>query len=114
MFKYIYTCIYFKWHLLLKSVVISDIFLLDQDVLTMHVAHNGYTDPNSLKFENITVMGVSAAPASVLVSDGVTTNSLLQSQVNYDSTKKVIIKEFSIHHQSQYETVFVTSFTGFD
>lgn len=57
----------------------------------MHVAHNGYTDPNSLKFENITVMGVSATPASVLVSDGITTDALSESQVHYDSTKKVVI-----------------------
>lgn len=57
----------------------------------MHVTHNGYTDPNNLKFENITVMGVSAAPASVLVSDGITTEALSESQVHYDSTKEVIL-----------------------
>ncbi len=78
----------------------------------MNVTHNGYTDPNNLKFENITVMGVTGAPVSVLVSDGTTTNALNVSQVNYDSTRKV--KEFSIHHQSQCETLFVTNFTDFD
>ncbi|XDV11576.1 hypothetical protein PO909_000477, partial [Leuciscus waleckii] len=65
-------------------------FSVANDVLTMHVAHNGYTDPNSLKFENITVMGVSVAPASVLVSDGITTDALSESQLHYDSTKKVM------------------------
>uniref|UniRef100_A0A671MMF3 alpha-glucosidase n=1 Tax=Sinocyclocheilus anshuiensis TaxID=1608454 RepID=A0A671MMF3_9TELE len=86
-----------------ESRVISDLFLLDQDVLTMHVTHNGYTDPNNLKFENITVMGVTGAPVSVLVSDGTTTNALTESQVNYDSTRKV--KECSILELGKNYTV---------
>ncbi len=77
----------------------------------MHVTHNGYTDPNNLKFENITVMGVTRAPVSVLVSDGSNTNTLTESQVNYHSTRKV--KEFIIHYQSQCETMFVNNFKDF-
>lgn len=57
----------------------------------MEVVHNGFTDPNNLKFEDITVMGVTTAPTVVLVSDGTTSNALPQSQVQYDSTKQVII-----------------------
>uniref|UniRef100_A0A672PGP3 alpha-glucosidase n=1 Tax=Sinocyclocheilus grahami TaxID=75366 RepID=A0A672PGP3_SINGR len=94
-----------------ESRVISDLFLLDQDVLTMHVTHNGYTDPNNLKFENITVMGVTGAPVSVLVSDGTTTNALTESQVNYDSTRKVLYlrnlelelgKNYTVNWQDKY------------
>uniref|UniRef100_A0A673NLW6 alpha-glucosidase n=1 Tax=Sinocyclocheilus rhinocerous TaxID=307959 RepID=A0A673NLW6_9TELE len=91
------------------SYIISDLFLLDQDVLTMHVTHNGYTDPNNLKFENITVMGVTGAPVSVLVSDGTTTNALTESQVNYDSTRKVkenleleLGKNYTVNWQDKY------------
>uniref|UniRef100_A0A671MMX9 alpha-glucosidase n=1 Tax=Sinocyclocheilus anshuiensis TaxID=1608454 RepID=A0A671MMX9_9TELE len=81
------------------------------DVLTMHVTHNGYTDPNNLKFENITVMGVTGAPVSVLVSDGTTTNALTESQVNYDSTRKVLYlrnlelelgKNYTVNWQDKY------------
>lgn len=79
----------------------------------MQVAHNGYTDPNNLKFENITVMGVTAAPARVTVLDGNTVISLSDSQIQYDTYKQVIVVltlQFSIYHQSQNETVFVTYF----
>ncbi|XP_073692479.1 sucrase-isomaltase, intestinal-like [Garra rufa] len=65
-------------------------FSLANDVLTLHVTHNGYKDPNSLKFENITVMGMTSAPGSVFVSDGITTIALSESQVYYDSTKQVM------------------------
>uniref|UniRef100_A0A672PVR0 P-type domain-containing protein n=1 Tax=Sinocyclocheilus grahami TaxID=75366 RepID=A0A672PVR0_SINGR len=77
-------------------------------VLSMQLAHNGYQDPNNLKFENITVLGVTAAPALVAVSDGNTVISLSDSQIQYDIYKQVIIVlilEFSVHHQSQYETI---------
>uniref|UniRef100_A0A671MM13 alpha-glucosidase n=1 Tax=Sinocyclocheilus anshuiensis TaxID=1608454 RepID=A0A671MM13_9TELE len=85
--------------------------LEELDVLTMHVTHNGYTDPNNLKFENITVMGVTGAPVSVLVSDGTTTNALTESQVNYDSTRKVLYlrnlelelgKNYTVNWQDKY------------
>lgn len=105
-----------KWLLLQKPVVMFFFyfcFWLDQGVLSMQVAHNGYTDPNSLKFENITVMGVTAAPGHVTVSDGNTVLSLSDAQIQYDSNKQVIIVltlQFSIHHQRQNETVLVTYF----
>uniref|UniRef100_A0A671SNJ1 Glycoside hydrolase family 31 TIM barrel domain-containing protein n=1 Tax=Sinocyclocheilus anshuiensis TaxID=1608454 RepID=A0A671SNJ1_9TELE len=56
-------------------------------VLSMQVAHNGYQDPNNLKFESITVLGVTAAPALVAVSDGNTVISLSDSQIQYDIYK---------------------------
>lgn len=60
----------------------------------MHVVHNGYTDPNNLKFENITVMGMSGSPAAVLVTEGNTSTVLIESQVHYDPVKEVIILSF--------------------
>ncbi|XP_067246031.1 sucrase-isomaltase, intestinal [Chanodichthys erythropterus] len=65
-------------------------FSVVNGVLTMDVVHKGYTDPNNLKFEDITVMGVTTAPTLILVSDGTTSNALPESQVHYDSTKQVI------------------------
>uniref|UniRef100_A0A8C1FC37 alpha-glucosidase n=1 Tax=Cyprinus carpio carpio TaxID=630221 RepID=A0A8C1FC37_CYPCA len=59
-------------------------------VLSMQVAHSGYQDPNNLKFENITVLGVTAAPALVTVSDGNTVISLSDSQIQYDIYKQVL------------------------
>uniref|UniRef100_A0A8C2KHW8 alpha-glucosidase n=1 Tax=Cyprinus carpio TaxID=7962 RepID=A0A8C2KHW8_CYPCA len=53
-------------------------------------AHSGYQDPNNLKFENITVLGVTAAPALVTVSDGNTVISLSDSQIQYDIYKQVL------------------------
>uniref|UniRef100_A0A8C1GX57 alpha-glucosidase n=1 Tax=Cyprinus carpio TaxID=7962 RepID=A0A8C1GX57_CYPCA len=59
-------------------------------ILSMQVAHSGYQDPNNLKFENITVLGVTAAPALVTVSDGNTVISLSDSQIQYDIYKQVL------------------------
>ncbi|KAL1257160.1 hypothetical protein QQF64_012705, partial [Cirrhinus molitorella] len=63
-------------------------FSVANGVLSMQVTHNGYTDPNNLKFENITVMGVTNAPALVLVSDGNSVISLSESQIQYESYKQ--------------------------
>uniref|UniRef100_A0A673K9X0 P-type domain-containing protein n=1 Tax=Sinocyclocheilus rhinocerous TaxID=307959 RepID=A0A673K9X0_9TELE len=65
-------------------------FSVANGVLSMQVAHNGYQDPNNLKFENITVLGVTAAPALVAVSDGNTVISLSDSQIQYDIYKQVL------------------------
>lgn len=65
-------------------------FSVTDGSLTMHVTKNGYSDPNNLKFENITILGFSSAPPFVLVSDGTTSNPLPQSQIQYDSVKQVL------------------------
>uniref|UniRef100_A0A9J7ZVC4 alpha-glucosidase n=1 Tax=Cyprinus carpio carpio TaxID=630221 RepID=A0A9J7ZVC4_CYPCA len=65
-------------------------FSMANGVLSMQVAHSGYQDPNNLKFENITVLGVTAAPALVTVSDGNTVISLSDSQIQYDIYKQVL------------------------
>uniref|UniRef100_A0A8C1H7A9 alpha-glucosidase n=1 Tax=Cyprinus carpio carpio TaxID=630221 RepID=A0A8C1H7A9_CYPCA len=67
------------------------------------VAHNGYTDPNNLKFEKITVMGVNSAPAHVLVSDGNVVITLNESQIDYDSSTQVIILELGKEYTVNWE-----------
>uniref|UniRef100_A0A8C2ZM00 alpha-glucosidase n=1 Tax=Cyclopterus lumpus TaxID=8103 RepID=A0A8C2ZM00_CYCLU len=65
-------------------------------VLTMQVTHAGYKDPNALKFENITVLGVPHPPMSVSVThvSGVTraksTSTLPTTNIQYDGAKKVM------------------------
>uniref|UniRef100_A0A9J8D258 alpha-glucosidase n=1 Tax=Cyprinus carpio carpio TaxID=630221 RepID=A0A9J8D258_CYPCA len=73
-----------------SGVYIHYQFSVANGVLSMQVAHNGYTDPNNLKFEKITVMGVNSAPAHVLVSDGNVVITLNESQIDYDSSTQVL------------------------
>uniref|UniRef100_A0A671L8G9 alpha-glucosidase n=1 Tax=Sinocyclocheilus anshuiensis TaxID=1608454 RepID=A0A671L8G9_9TELE len=73
-----------------SGVYIHYQFSVANDVLSMQVAHNEYTDPNNLKFEKITVMGVNTAPALVRVSDGNTVITLNVSQINHDSSTQVL------------------------
>ncbi|XP_051512453.1 sucrase-isomaltase, intestinal-like isoform X1 [Myxocyprinus asiaticus] len=65
-------------------------FSVVNGVLSMHVAHNGYSDPNNLKFENITVMGMDRYPVVVLLSDGTTSTALDESKIHYDPIKQVM------------------------
>lgn len=61
----------------------------------MQATNAGYKDPNNLKFENITVLGVTSPPKSVSVSRATTrteegfTKSLEKSNIHYDDVKKV-------------------------
>uniref|UniRef100_A0A8C1BIY9 alpha-glucosidase n=1 Tax=Cyprinus carpio carpio TaxID=630221 RepID=A0A8C1BIY9_CYPCA len=71
-------------------------------VLSMQVAHSGYQDPNNLKFENITVLGVTAAPALVTVSDGNTVISLSDSQIQYDIYKQLELgKDYTVNWEAK-------------
>lgn len=58
----------------------------------MRVTNAGYRDPNKLKFENITVLGVPSPPASIVVSstsgDGAS-STVSNFTKHYDSEKKV-------------------------
>lgn len=59
----------------------------------MRVTNAGYKDPNNLKFENITILGVPYPPTSTAVSstsrrDGVSTTTSTYTE-HYDSEKKV-------------------------
>ncbi|GLD74046.1 sucrase-isomaltase, intestinal [Lates japonicus] len=65
-------------------------------VLTMQVTHAGYKDPNNLKFENITVLGVPSPPMSVSVThvrngaQGNSTTVLPNTNIQYDGAKEVL------------------------
>ncbi|XP_070684825.1 sucrase-isomaltase, intestinal [Pempheris klunzingeri] len=61
-------------------------------VLTMQVIHAGYRDPNNLKFEEITVLGVPHPLLSVSVTHVDTGNIILLPDTNfqYDGAKKVL------------------------
>ncbi|XP_049339266.1 sucrase-isomaltase, intestinal [Astyanax mexicanus] len=59
-------------------------------VLNMQVLHNGYTDPNNLVFENITVLGVSSPPATVTITEGQTAVTVPATGMEYNSVKKVL------------------------
>uniref|UniRef100_A0A8C2KEL2 alpha-glucosidase n=1 Tax=Cyprinus carpio TaxID=7962 RepID=A0A8C2KEL2_CYPCA len=69
---------------------ISEGLAINSKLFFFYIAHSGYQDPNNLKFENITVLGVTAAPALVTVSDGNTVISLSDSQIQYDIYKQVL------------------------
>ncbi|XP_052008312.1 sucrase-isomaltase, intestinal-like [Xyrauchen texanus] len=65
-------------------------FSVDNGLLSIHVVHNGYSDPNNLKFENITVLGMNGSPSNVLLSDGTTSTALNESQIQHDLIKQVM------------------------
>ncbi|AWO99215.1 putative maltase-glucoamylase intestinal-like [Scophthalmus maximus] len=71
-------------------------FSIVYGVLTMQVAHAGYKDPNNLKFENVTILGVPTAPLSVSVTHvgagrkGNTTTAVPNSGIQYDGAKEVL------------------------
>uniref|UniRef100_A0A7N6ALI3 alpha-glucosidase n=1 Tax=Anabas testudineus TaxID=64144 RepID=A0A7N6ALI3_ANATE len=66
----------------------------DISILRLQLTHAGYKDPNNIKFENITILGVPYPPSSVSVtqvgtgSPG-TPTTLPNSNIQYDADKKV-------------------------
>ncbi|XP_013863590.1 maltase-glucoamylase, intestinal [Austrofundulus limnaeus] len=71
-------------------------FSVDNGVLNMQVTRAGYRDPNNLKFENITVLGMPHPPTSVSVthvdagSHSKTTTVLPNINVHHDGAKEVL------------------------
>ncbi|XP_069543659.1 sucrase-isomaltase, intestinal [Brachyistius frenatus] len=71
-------------------------FSVISGMLTMQVTHAGYSDPNKIQFENITVLGVPHPPLSVSVTHvgtgtgGNTTTSLPTANIQYDQAKEVL------------------------
>lgn len=61
----------------------------------MQVTNAGYRDPNDLKFENITVLGVPYPPSSVSVTHvgtadvGNSVTTVPNTNIQYDADKKV-------------------------
>ncbi|KAM7399513.1 hypothetical protein PAMP_018780 [Pampus punctatissimus] len=68
-------------------------FTVVDGVLTMQVTHDGYRDPNNLKFEKITVFGLSQPPTNVSVThvtNGNSTTTVPDTNIEYDRVKKVM------------------------
>ncbi|XP_036392320.1 maltase-glucoamylase, intestinal [Megalops cyprinoides] len=59
-------------------------------ILSMQVMHNGFSDPNNLKFENVTILGLSNPPTHVLVDHGTNITTVPSGNLRYDATKKVL------------------------
>nr|XP_033486358.1 maltase-glucoamylase, intestinal [Epinephelus lanceolatus] len=71
-------------------------FNVDYGVLKMQVTHAGYKDPNNLKFEDITILGVPHPPVFVSVThvstgtSGNSTTPVPNTGIQYDDAKKVM------------------------
>lgn len=77
-------------NLIRKKIVVY--FLCFKGRLIMQVTHAGYRDPNDLKFENITILGVPNPPVSITVSSGWSLKSTTirsNTKIQYDAEKKV-------------------------
>lgn len=84
-------------------------FSVVDDVLSMHVAHNGYTDPNNLKFENITIMGIIESPTAVFVIEGDVSTPLTESQIHYDQNKQVMhLRNLQLDVGKEYKVTWVS------
>lgn len=75
----------------------------------MQVTHAGYKDPNNLKFEDITVLGVPYPPESVSVkhiipgTTGNSTTTLPNTNIQYDADKKVNTHNLKIKNNYFFE-----------
>ncbi|KAJ0063496.1 hypothetical protein NL108_002787, partial [Boleophthalmus pectinirostris] len=61
-------------------------------ILTLQATHVGYTDPNNLKFDDITILGVPLTPSSVTVVNTKTSEvtQVPSANIQHDKTKKVL------------------------
>ncbi|XP_074859780.1 sucrase-isomaltase, intestinal isoform X2 [Carettochelys insculpta] len=72
-----------------RGAYLLETFNATQNVLEINVLHNGYTDPNNLKFSELEVLGVPSVPSAVTVKqNGVTIPSL--HSISYNGTKQVL------------------------
>ncbi|KAJ8280469.1 hypothetical protein GJAV_G00054930 [Gymnothorax javanicus] len=65
-------------------------FTLESNVLRIQALHKGYTDPNNLTFENITILGFNPAPSSITIDDGITSTVVPPGNITYNETKQVL------------------------
>ncbi|XP_019347375.2 sucrase-isomaltase, intestinal [Alligator mississippiensis] len=72
-----------------NNVFLLETFNASQDVLTITVSHNGYADPNALKFSDIKILGVSKNPLNVIIKqNGVNLPSA--HNISYSTEKQVL------------------------
>ncbi|KAL4647067.1 sucrase-isomaltase, intestinal [Arapaima gigas] len=65
-------------------------FTVNKGTLTVRVLHSGYDDPNNLKFEDITVLGMTSLPSSITVTSDNTQVSVPPENIQYDGIKEVL------------------------
>ncbi|XP_076845359.1 maltase-glucoamylase isoform X2 [Brachyhypopomus gauderio] len=65
-------------------------FKFSKESLLMEVVHNGYTDPNDLVFENITVLGMSSPQINVTIIEGGKVSTVPGSDIQYDDMREVL------------------------
>ncbi|XP_015233743.1 PREDICTED: sucrase-isomaltase, intestinal [Cyprinodon variegatus] len=66
-------------------------FSFENGILKLQVTNNGYKDPNNLKFEKITVLGVPARPASITMTpDGGSSTTLPDSSFTHNAGTQVL------------------------
>ncbi|KAG9338719.1 hypothetical protein JZ751_025388, partial [Albula glossodonta] len=65
-------------------------FTVDRGVLTMQTFANGYSDPNNLKFETITVLGLKAYPTNVTVTHLEVSAPVSSGSFTYNARKQVL------------------------
>ncbi|XP_071751949.2 sucrase-isomaltase, intestinal [Centroberyx gerrardi] len=84
-------------------------------VLFLEVTSDGFTDPNNLMFENITVLGVSYPPVSVTVTQSNITTTLSAVNTTYDPDKKVLfLRGLSLYLGGNTTQIKVSEHQRFD
>ncbi|XP_064418118.1 maltase-glucoamylase [Latimeria chalumnae] len=73
-----------------KGVYVAYQFLVASNRLDMQVLHNGYSDPNNLKFEEMRILGLPTSPRSVTVIQGPNVTSVPSRNIHFDATNKVV------------------------
>ncbi|KAJ8410764.1 hypothetical protein AAFF_G00187210 [Aldrovandia affinis] len=65
-------------------------FSVDNGVLSIQALTSGYSDANNLKFETITVLGLSAPPTNVTVTHGSITTPVPSENITHNASKEVL------------------------
>ncbi|XP_033832313.1 sucrase-isomaltase, intestinal [Periophthalmus magnuspinnatus] len=67
-------------------------FTVIYGILTLHATHIGYTDPNNLKFDDITILGIPLAPSTIIIVNTKTgaVTHVPTANIQHDNTKKVL------------------------
>ncbi|KAL0973463.1 hypothetical protein UPYG_G00204070 [Umbra pygmaea] len=75
--------------------------------LNIELMHSGYNDPNNLRFENITILGVNNASSTVRISNG--SYEFIHSAL-YDANKKVLyLRLLDLILGQSYTVTWITS-----
>ncbi|XP_062860469.1 sucrase-isomaltase, intestinal [Trichomycterus rosablanca] len=85
-------------------------FSVNQGALTIRALHNGYTDPNNLLFEKVTILGMSNPPANLTVTEGSAVTAVNESSIQYDPVKKLLrLTDLQLHLGKNYTLTWDSS-----